>query len=205
MDRNALDTQIQEYAHRTFTSAELDGFVEKAYAYLNLELRLPQMEDVENITVTAGAGNLPTALIEFRAVLAPRPTGGFYELPRVDENTFGLYTNAGQHPLVYAINGQQFRWAPDVDGTATAFYYKRQPVATGASTDVFLSDYPDMVLQACLEQVHRLEHNYELASAAGVNWKAYAKMANAEAERDRQGPNVRPRRFYRGPHLARAT
>lgn len=203
MDIAQLKTEIQSFSHRTDIASELDGFIEKAYGRLNAKLRIAGQETIVALTPVDGVVDLPADFLQARSLTRPWAGGqGFYELTAIGKSQAGMY-GAGGESVAYVEEADQVSLHPESDAEVTLTYYRRIPYPT--DTDVFLTEYPDMVLDACLEQVYKWEQSPEQQSGARASWMGQADDANAEHKRRRLGSRARAARPSRASHAARAT
>ena len=203
MDRNQLDADIAAYLHRDdLTGTTTDGFVDRAYAQLNAVCRLIGMETIADLTVTDGLAAMPADWLETRAVLWTSDRGDVTELVSVGQAELGMWAD-GTYPGYYATTGSVLQVAPPEAAEVTLHYFAAVPVAVDDETDLYLTRYPDMLLQACLEQGFRWEQNPKEADARG-SWQLQAQLANKESIRTRMGSRPRGVRPSRPVRVARA-
>lgn len=201
MDLADLKSDIAAYSHRNDLGSQLDGFIAKAYAQINDVMRLVDMETTATITDT-----LPSDWLETRSVQAAAPSGALVELPTVGRAELPRYGLTGAMPAAYAQYDGQIQQGPPLGADLTLIYYASVPVPTSENaTDVYLTKYPDLLLDACLEQVGKYTQDIELARNSRDSWRAQAGLANANSRRSRLGSRTRAVRNYQAAQGAPST
>ncbi|GAG47612.1 unnamed protein product, partial [marine sediment metagenome] len=199
-----LKTEIQSFSHRTDIAGQLDSFIEFAYGRLNAKLRIAGQETILAVTPVNGQIDLPADFLQSRSLTRAWAGGqGFYELTSIGKSEAGLYGPGSGLSAVYVEESGIITVYPASDAEHTLTYYARIPIPT--TTDVFLTEYPDMVLDACLEQVCKWEADKQGRLDNRASWMGQADDANAEHKRRRLGSRARAARPSRASHAARAT
>jgi hypothetical protein len=154
---SALRTTIASYLGRTDLTAMIPTFILLAEARLQRELRTRQM--LKSATATMAGGDptvgLPTDFLEMRDLYIqgnPRmpvtylSPSAFTRDARADES--GL-------PVYYTVLASEFLFAPVPDGNKTLemlYYYKPEALSDSNPSNVFLANYPDLLLYGSLAQ-----------------------------------------------------
>jgi hypothetical protein len=154
---SALKTTIASYLGRTDLTTMIPDFITLAEARLQRELRTRQMLKSATATMTGGdpTVGLPADFLEMRDLYIqgnPRmpvsylSPSAFTRDARADES--GL-------PVYYTILASEFLFAPKPDGNKTLemlYYYKPEALSDSNPSNVFLANYPDLLLYGSLAQ-----------------------------------------------------
>ena len=154
---SALKTTIASYLGRSDLTAMIPTFILLAEARLQRELRTRQMLKSATATMTGGdpTVGLPTDFLEMRDLYIqgnPRmpvtylSPSAFTRDARADES--GL-------PVYYTVLASEFLFAPKPDGNKTLemlYYYKPEALSDSNPSNVFLANYPDLLLYGSLAQ-----------------------------------------------------
>src|SRR4249919_1309406 len=148
-----------------FTS-QIPNFVTLLEAELNRTLRVPEMEESAEITVTDSSATLPTDLREIRHLywngdidneIVPVPLSTIRR-----DYPLGSFTD---RPLVYAVRGGDIELAPlpgDIDGTLTVLYYEEIPALSADNESNWLiAAHPDIYLFGSLTMAEAFLWNDE--------------------------------------------
>ena len=154
---SALRTTIASYLGRTDLTAMIPTFILLAEARLQRELRTRQM--LKSATATMAGGDptvgLPTDFLEMRDLYIqgnPRmpvtylSPSAFTRDARADESG---------RPFYYTVLASEFLFAPVPDGNKTLemlYYYKPEALSDSNPSNVFLANYPDLLLYGSLAQ-----------------------------------------------------
>lgn len=156
-----LKQEVIEFTGRDDLSSRFDAFLDlaeaKIYRTNSLKsLRVREMETVTTLVTVSGTNTvaLPADFLEARSMKIDY-SGNKYELrylspSSVDEVSSGM-------PSAFTLRGTNivFDSIPDDAYNLTLAYYA-QPVALSAtnSTNVILTNYPDIYLNACMAMVY---------------------------------------------------
>ena len=154
---SALKTMIASYLGRTDLTAMIPTFIALAEARLQRELRTRQMLKSATATMTGGdpTVGLPTDFLEMRDLYIqgnPRmpvtylSPSAFTRDARADESG---------KPFYYTVLASEFLFAPIPDGNKTLemlYYYKPEILSDSNPSNVFLANYPDLLLYGSLAQ-----------------------------------------------------
>jgi hypothetical protein len=206
VDRQELERQLSSYSHRSDLAPELDGFIEAGYAALNSVCRLGEMEKRATVTATDGVIDLPDDFLAARSLTQARGGGYTYEPPSVSASELGRY-GLGSQAWVQRIAAEQIGVGPATDSTDFELVYiAAVPVPpTITSTDVYLTRYPSMVRNACMEQLAEWTDDAAKEERSRAKWMAQAMEANREAQRARLGSKARATKFYQRARAPQGT
>jgi hypothetical protein len=164
---SAVGTWMRRSGSTAFT-ALIPDFITLFEADLNRTLRCREQETIATITMTAGAGSLPTDWLEFESVkwdgADPRIL-----TPKSVHSLVSLYpdTQTGD-PMHYAVQGTQIIVRPLSDEDLVTVYYIKVPALTsGASTNWLMTKAPDAYLYGCIAEANAYIEELEKAIA----WK----------------------------------
>jgi hypothetical protein len=136
MTYGELKTLIAGYIKRDDLSAEIAGFIDRARVRIGNDLRARDNRAEATISVTSGAGILPT---NFAEVIAVRDSDN-RPLRAAGPDDFWQYKQAsGSQGLVYLVD-QSLQIAPTVTGDYTLTYFREFDVFTADSNIVPVED-----------------------------------------------------------------
>jgi hypothetical protein len=154
---SALQTTIASYLGRTDLTAMIPTFISLAEARLQRELRTRQMLKSATATMTAGDNTvgLPTDFLEMRDLFVqgnPRMPVSYMSPSAFTRNARA--TESGK-PVDYSVIGSEMNFAPIPDGAYVLemlYYYKPNALSSTNPSNVFLANYPDLLLYGALAQ-----------------------------------------------------
>jgi hypothetical protein len=154
---SALQTTIASYLGRTDLTAMIPTFITLAEARLQRELRTRQMLKSATATMTAGDNTvgLPTDFLEMRDLFVqgnPRMPVSYMSPSAFTRNARA--TESGK-PVDYSVIGSEMNFAPIPDGAYVLemlYYYKPNALSSTNASNVFLANYPDLLLYGALAQ-----------------------------------------------------
>ena len=112
------------------------------------------------------------------------------------QEELGRYVS-GAWPMVYATVDGSLQIGPPLSTDVTLNYYASVPVpANDVDTDVYLTRFPDIILDACLAQAGKFNMDAELETRSTQSWRAQLTEANRAAQRARLGSRSRAVRPY---------
>jgi hypothetical protein len=183
---SALQTTIASYLGRTDLTAMIPTFITLAEARLQRELRTRQMLKSATATMTAGDNTvgLPTDFLEMRDLFVqgnPRMPVSYMSPSAFTRNARA--TESGR-PVDYSVIGSEMNFAPIPDGAYVLemlYYYKPEVLSSTNSSNVFLANYPDLLLYGSLAQAEP----YLMNDARLATWASlYASTAELIATSD---------------------
>jgi hypothetical protein len=154
---SALQTTIASYLGRTDLTAMIPTFISLAEARLQRELRTRQMLKSATATMTGGDNTvgLPTDFLEMRDLFTqgnPRMPVSYMSPSAFTRNARA--TESGR-PVDYSVIGSEMNFAPIPDGAYVLemlYYYKPEALSSTNASNVFLANYPDLLLYGSLAQ-----------------------------------------------------
>jgi hypothetical protein len=154
---SALQTTIASYLGRTDLTAMIPTFITLAEARLQRELRTRQMLKSATATMTGGDNTvgLPTDFLEMRDLFVqgnPRMPVSYMSPSAFTRNARA--TESGR-PVDYSVIGSEMNFAPIPDGAYVLemlYYYKPEVLSSTNASNVFLANYPDLLLYGSLAQ-----------------------------------------------------
>lgn len=177
-----LKTAIANYIHRNDLTSVLDDFIDQCEAEMQRKIKLLEFETTGTITITAGAGTLPTGFIGARALSwdgAPDRILQYVTPDRLNR------INASDPSYVnyYTITGDQIKLANDTDGTVNITYLARfTPLSGSATSNAILTNHPSAYLYGSL--MHAAIYAKDFESLPG--YKALFEQEINEINRDNQ-------------------
>lgn len=164
--------------------------------YQTPPLRVREMEQTTDLTVSARAVDLPTRFLETgRLYLNTDPIGEVQFIARNDYWRRYMSTQTGQ-PLAFTVEGDSFMFGPAPDATYTGklLYWQRPAALADSSTNDVLTAYPSIYLHAgVLEAMLFLEFEDQVSvTRRQAMLTAAINGANAASDRLRfsSGPLV---------------
>jgi hypothetical protein len=153
-DYSELQQQIISEAWRSGDAefaALVPGYIQRAELRISRTLRVAEMEATATVTLTDGAGPLPSDFMQARCVTAAvsppsvlRPLTPSYARARFPENY-------GGYPRFYTITGNTITTFPVSTGDLTLDYYaKIPPLSDTNTTNWLLEQAPDLYLYGAL-------------------------------------------------------
>lgn len=147
-----LKAAVIDWSYRTDLDSRIDNFIDLCEADLQVRCKLLEFEAVGSVTITAGAGTLPTGYTGARAVYwqgnLDKP------LKYVTPDRYDQLANDSGEGVYYTIVGTQIKTAPMTDGTVVMTYKARfTPLSDSNTTNVLLTNYPDAYLHGTLLQL----------------------------------------------------
>ena len=148
-----LQTAIASWAWNTgnadFT-ANVPDMIALLEARLNRELRVADMEATATITLTSGAGTLPTDFLEARRVVANTAPKAVLQLVPPDFADDRFPYNDAAYPRYCTIIGSTIKTYPTSTADLTLAYFQRIPPLASNSTNWLLTKWPDVYLYGSL-------------------------------------------------------
>jgi hypothetical protein len=192
-DYSALKTTIASYLGRTDLTAMIPDFITLAEARLQRELRTRQMLKSATATMTGGDNTvgLPTDFLQMRDLYIqgnPRmpvsylSPSAFTRDARADESG---------RPFYYTVLASELLFAPIPDGNKTLemlYYYKPQALSDTNTSNVFLANYPDLLLYGSLAQAEPyLMNDARLATWASLYSSTVDLIATSDESSEYSG------------------
>ena len=154
---SALKTSIANYLGRTDLTNQIPDFITLAEARLQRELRTRPMLKSATANMTGGDNTigLPTDFLEMRDLFTqgnPRMPVSYMSPSAFTRNARA--TESGR-PVDYSVIGSEMNFAPIPDGNYVLemLYYAKPTVLSDTnSSNVFLANYPDLLLYGALAQ-----------------------------------------------------
>ncbi|WVT72596.1 hypothetical protein QM996_13895 [Sinorhizobium chiapasense] len=163
-DYASLLVDAGEYSGRNDVAHLFPRFVGLAETKLNRFLRVADMEVVAPVTITNGAGTLPTDFVEAREVLN---VNGATIRAVAKQQLTDRYGGRSGIPTGYFIVGNTINVRPVGDGNLTITYYGKIPSLTPANpTNWLLEKAADAYLFALVEEIAIWERDVDKAGAA---------------------------------------
>jgi hypothetical protein len=170
---SALQTTIASYLGRTDLTAMIPTFISLAEARLQRELRTRPMLKSATATMTGGDNTvgLPTDFLEMRDLFTqgnPRMPVSYMSPSAFTRNARA--TESGR-PVDYSVIGSEMNFAPIPDGAYVLemlYYYKPDVLSSTNASNVFLANYPDLLLYGALAQAEP----YLMNDARLATWAA---------------------------------
>ncbi|HNE33123.1 MAG TPA: hypothetical protein PK365_12150 [Nitrospira sp.] len=152
-DYSTLKTEIADFAERNDLSSVIDTFIDLCESEMQRELKLLEFETTGTVTVTSGAGTLPTGFIGARALSWDGDEDRILRYITPDRlNT----VNASNPSLVhyYTITGDTIKFANDASGTLNITYMARfTPLSNSNTTNAIITNHPAAYLYGSLKHL----------------------------------------------------
>ena len=188
-----LKTEIADYLGRTDLTSKIPTFVTLAELRLSRDLRTRKMLASATTSMTSGDGKveLPSDFLEMRNIFTqgnPRmpvtylSPSAFMRDARADES--GL-------PVFYTLLGAEFEFAPKPDTSYVLemlYFAKPTPMSDTVSSNVFLANYPDVLLYgSLLEAEPYLINDARVATWADLYNRAVQNINNSDQNSEYSG------------------
>jgi hypothetical protein len=190
---SALQTTIASYLGRTDLTAMIPTFITLAEARLQRELRTRQMLKSATATMTSGDNTvgLPTDFLEMRDLFVqgnPRMPVSYMSPSAFTRNARA--TESGK-PVDYSVIGSEMNFAPIPDGAYVLemlYYYKPDVLSSTNASNVFLANYPDLLLYGSLAQAEPyLMNDARLATWASLYANTLELIATSDDSSEYNG------------------
>ena len=187
-----LKTEIANYLNRTDLTSYLDTFIDLAESRHARDLRLREMESVDtSITTVSGTQSydLPTGYLEMRYVAYQ--TSPYTFLTYLAPPDFMRVYNAGEGlgtPSHYTIIGSKIYLGMQPDSAKVlelGFFKRPTALSTSNTTNLILTNFPDLYLYACLAESEPFIMNDERLKVWASLYKEGVQTANESAQRGR--------------------
>jgi len=187
-----LKTEIANYLNRTDLTSYLDTFIDLAESRHARDLRLREMESVDtSITTVSGTQSydLPTGYLEMRYVAYQ--TNPYTFLTFLAPPDFMRVYNAGEGsgtPSHYTIIGSKIYLGMQPDSAKVlelGFFKRPTALSTSNTTNLILTNFPDLYLYACLAESEPFIMNDERLKVWASLYKEGVQTANESAQRGR--------------------
>lgn len=170
-----LKTELAAFYKRNDLTSELDTFIDLCEASMQKRIKLLEFETTGTVTVTAGAGTLPTGFVGARTLSWEGDPERVlrYVTPDALERV-----NASNPSYVsyYTITGTQIKFANDTDGTLNITYMARfTPLSDSNTSNAILANHPAAYLYGSL--IHAAVYCKDPEGATG-----YATLFNSEMD-----------------------
>lgn len=150
-----LKAAVGSWLGRSDLTSQIPDFITLAELRLNRNLRTRQMIETADLSVTAGTPTvtIPTDFLEIKDIYidgSPR-----INLTYLSPASFTANARAHEsgQPVNYTMNGTQFILAPNPDAAYTIkimYYAKPDALSDSNLTNVFIDNYPDVLLYGAL-------------------------------------------------------
>lgn len=172
-----FQAMVADHLHRSDLTTQIPDFIEAGRIRMSQVLRVPDMGATGTVTITSGAGTLPTGTVQ---VLSVKDT---YELRQVPLEEIPIYDSG-----VYAIRGLTLL-VPG--GSSVTVSYLAAPAtllgAAGSATRTVLDAFPQIWLQAALIEAYRWLDDERNEAKAAARFAEEVAQANSSATKLRLG------------------
>jgi len=190
---SALQTTIASYLGRTDLTAMIPTFITLAEARLQRELRTRPMLKSATANMTGGDNTigLPTDFLEMRDLFTqgnPRMPVSYMSPSAFTRNARA--TESGR-PVDYSVIGSEMNFAPIPDGSYVLemlYYAKPTALSDTTTSNVFLANYPDLLLYGSLAQAEPyLMNDARLATWASLYASTLELIATSDDSSEYNG------------------
>lgn len=152
-DTNAeLQTSVASWLQRDDLNAQIPQFIEFATSWFTRRLRVPQMEQLAQTTITAEWTALPVDFVAVRYIELANGTRLRHMVPEEFAIQVKRQALANTDTPIYMIGDMSLRIYPTQTNTAVEIlYYKKIPQLVNANdTNWLLTSFPDAYLACAL-------------------------------------------------------
>lgn len=145
-------------------------------------LRSRLMETTGTITLTSGAGTLPTDYLSMRKLTRSGDQRGLTYLTPERADVELASTTVSDTPLWYTIAGDSLAVVPSWDGDLTALYYKRfDPVNTGNKAGDLIVAHGLLYFEACMIEAMAWQMDTDSALGHAAKFRGMVQGINKSA------------------------
>ena len=194
MNYGEFKALIAAQAHRNDLTSQLDGFVDRAKARLDRDMRVREMLDAETLTPVTNPFELPAGFLEMRDIYHTR-NGTRVTLTLVNRRMLNFYasTNVSQaNPRFYSVDGTQIETRPGGETVVfeSLFYKQITPLVNDSDTSIILDRFPDVWLYAALDELYTFTQNTEEKVKAEQVYVNEMKSSNQRAREAESGASL---------------
>lgn len=161
------------------------------------EVRVPDMEEALNGTISSGMLAVPDDYVELKFAYVDANPVQYLQMvsPSYIYERYPLRSESGI-PVVMARDGANFIFgpAPDSNYTIKGTYYKRLDASSSASASPLLADHPDLYLFACLVETEPVLGRDPRMPLWESKYRMVKDMVNGEADKSSFSGNLTIRR-----------
>jgi hypothetical protein len=182
-----LKTEIQGFIERSDLSTVVDTFIDLCESEMQRSVKILEFETTGTVTITDGAGSLPTGFVGARSVSWETSPERLLRYVPPDEL---LKLNAGDPSTVnyYTVTGSEIKVADDQSGTLNVTYMARfTPLSDSAPTNAILTNHPAAYLYGSLVHAAVYCKDFEGAIAYQALFQKQIDEINAD-NKDRKYP-----------------
>lgn len=185
-----LQTSVASWLQRSDLAAQIPQFIEFATARFNAALRVPQMEQIAQTTITGEWTELPTDFLALRYI----ETADGKRMQHVTPEGYALEVkrNANPSPPVYMIGDMSFRVYPGQSNLAVEIlYYRRIPALVNANdTNWLLTEQPSAYLAASLAEAFDYVRDAESAARWDARTREHIERIQRSGKRILEGAST---------------
>lgn len=175
-----LQLAMTSWLGQSLNSAVYPDMISLFEAAANRRLRVRQQETTAAITMSAGAGSLPSDYLMWRHVKWPGSVAVDLDYAEPSWLTNMYPTGATGTPAFFTIEGSTITVRPSDDTSLTLYYFQKIPVLSVSNTaNWLLTAHPDAYLFGALCEAEMYGVNDERAPI----WKARRDAAFDEIEK----------------------
>ena len=185
MNFGELKQEVANYMHRVDLDTFIPGFIEKARARINRDLRVREMLVQADVTPVTNPFALPDGFLQMRDLYRLKSNNriSLTLTTRLQLNRFVSDVLVDANPKFYSIDGLQIETQPGGIGvTFTQLFYKEESVfVDDADTRLTLTQYPTIWLYAALIEGHKFTQDLQLAEDAVSTYTSEISQANSQS------------------------
>jgi len=183
------------YLHRSDVTAKIPDWIALAESDMQVRCKLLEFETTATVSVTAGAGSLPSDFVGMRSIYWDGNTK--VPLDFIAPARFDLLRNVSGEPRYYTLVGTQVRVAPSATGNVAMTYQARfTAISSTMGTNSIINNFPEAYLYGAMAQAAIWEEDDEKATKyLGLMDAAVSRIRSNNTHRKYAGATlqVRPR------------
>lgn len=191
---NDLQTEVIANSFRSDLTARIPTFIQLAEADMQRRLKLVDFEGSATVTITAGAGTLPTGYAGHRVAYWDGDETRVLEY--ITPDRFETLRNSVTLPKFFTVTGSTIKVMAEGDGDLILTYNARfTPLSETDQTNAILSNYPDAYFFGTLKWLYHHTRNWEAKAEQEKDFeRTVMQIIRDHKERKYPGPlQVRPR------------
>jgi hypothetical protein len=182
-----LVTAVSEWAHRSDVAALIDTFLPLAESDLQIRLKLLEFEASNTISLTSGAGSLPSGWMGVRSVRSTANPS--IPLRYTTPDKFAQLPDESGEAVFYTVETDQIKVWRQADTVQVLYQARFAPLTSGDPVNALITNYPDLYLFGVLTQVAMWEHDDEAMKRWGLLLEAAVARVRKN-DRDRKYAGV---------------
>lgn len=183
-----LKSAVANWANRTDLTSRIPEFIALAETDMQVRCKNVEFESTGNITITDGAGSVPSGFVGMRSVYWDGDDD--QELKYITPSQYAAWSYMEGVPRYYTLTGSSIKVLPASSGTVVATYNARfTPLSDSAPTNALLTNYHDAYLHGSLMQLSvYIKDTQGIETHSGLFEAAIGRVKTDNNQRKFAGP-----------------